>query len=176
LETIEHQQRIADITTLIYEGLKRINHNQRPNFSHSGGENVSISDKNLPVFNIPTIIGRLFNGNNFAPLLEADVELLRDGVLVPMKDGNWQNPCHLVTHTEGNFSFWPAVVTAPQIDEHKFFEYTLKVSAPEFETLTHFFTIPVASEVQASASFTLKRTFKLPDLYMFHPGEAEQNG
>jgi hypothetical protein len=34
----------------------------------------------------------------------------------------------------------------------------------------------VISEFQASPSFNLGRTFKLPDLYMFPPGEAEKNG
>jgi competence protein ComFB len=50
------------------------------------------------------------------------------------------------------------------------------VEAPEFETLIHYFKIPVISEVLMAASFTLGRTFKLPDLYMFPPGEAEKNG
>jgi len=175
-ETIERQQQKADMATLIYEGLKRVNHNQRPTATHFTEEGGAQSASNLPVFNIPTIMGRLFNGNNFAPLFEADLELLRDGKIVPMKNANWQNPCHIVSNTDGNFSFWPAPVNAPEINEHEIFEYSLKISAPEFETMIHFFKIPVASETQAAGSFTLDRTFKLPDLYMFPPGEAEQNG
>lgn len=175
-ETIERQQQVADITTLIYEGIKKVNHNQRPNFPHTAKENEIGQEKNLPVFNIPTIIGRLFNGNNFAPLSDVYVELRRNGKLVVMKDENWQNPCNIVPHTEGTFSFWPAVVAAEQVDDHEIFEYSLQVSAPEFEPLIHCFKIPVASEIQTAKSFTLERTFKLPDLYMFPPGEAMQNG
>jgi len=175
-ESLERQQQEADITAMIYEGLKRVNHNQRPNFDHSPGEAESGPESNVPVFNIPTIMGRLFNGNNFAPLSGVEVKLFRNGQLVPMKDKNWQNPCNIVSNTEGSFSFWPASVPAASAEDHEIFEYSLQVSAPEFETLIHFCKIPVVSEIQAKGSFTLERTFKLPDLYMFPPGEAEQNG
>jgi competence protein ComFB len=93
-----------------------------------------------------------------------------------MKDGNWQNPYHIIPDIEGNYSFWPAPIPASKMNNHKIFEYTLRVTAPEFETLTHTFKVPVASEMQESISFNPERTFKLPDLYMFPPGEAEKNG
>ena len=175
-ESFERQQREADISALVHEGLKRVSHNQRPNFTHSGGTGEEDPVSKLPVYNVPTIMGRVFNGNNFAPISEAGVELLWDSELVPMKDGNWQNPYRIVSNTEGSFSFWPAADIASGINKHKIFEYTLRVSAPGFETLTHFFKIPVASEIRAAGSFSLNRTFKLPDLYMFTPGEAEKNG
>ena len=175
-ETIERQQQIADITTLIHEGLKRVNHTQRPSCYGSAGETDKLgADSANPVFNIPTIMGRLFNGGNFAPVLDASVELLRNGELVAMKDGNWQNPYRLVHHTAGTFSFWPATVKASAIDERATFEYSLRISAPELEPMVHFFSVPVASEVQETVPFALNRTFKLPDLYMFPPGETEQN-
>ena len=173
-ENVERQQQIADITALIHDGLKRVNHNQRPNFSHAGASG-GMGFGTHPVFNIPTVIGRLLNGNNFAPLLDAKVELLRNGELVPMKDGNWQNPCDLVSSIEGNFSFWPDVVMSSVVDERKDFEFCLRAFAPGFETMNHFFKIPVASEIQAAGSFTLDRTFKLPVLYMFPPGGEEED-
>ena len=172
-ETLEQQQQVADVTALIYEGLKKVNHNLRHNSAPSAEMG---SRSNVPVFNIPTIIGRLFNGNDFAPLSDAVVELLWNGELVAMKDRNWQNPCSLASSSEGTFSFWPAPAESEKIDTHKIFEYTLRVSSPGFETMLHFFKIPVASEIQEAGSFTLNRTFKLPDLYLFPPGEAEQNG
>jgi len=175
-DTIERQQQIADITAMIHEGFKQVNHNQRPFFDHAPGEGGTGQDKNVPAFNVPTIMGRIFNGNNFAPISDVVVELLCNGELVPMKDGNWQNPYRIVSNTEGAFSFWPAAVTASAVNEPKIFEYTLRASAPEFETLTHFFKISITSEIQATASFSLTRTYKLPSLYMFPPGEAEQNG
>jgi competence protein ComFB len=174
-ESIERQQRNADITALIWEGLKRVNHSQRPTVSHTA-HNVFAAACREPVFNIPTIVGRLFNGNNFSPLAGLKVELLRDGEMVTMRDSNWQNPYNLVTNTEGTFTFWPSPIPAPVPEEHKSFEYSIRVESPDFDTLHHFFKIPVISEIQVSPSFNLGRTFKLPDLYMFPPGEAEKNG
>ena len=173
---IDRQQQTADITSLIYEALKRVNHNLRPNFAHSQDGGASGGEPNTPKYNVPAIMGRIFNGNNFAPLSNVDVELLWNGELVVMKDGNWQNPCHVVSNVEGNFSFWPAPVESSRENNHKIFDYTLRISSPEFETLTHVFKIPVASEIQTEGSFSIERTFKLPDLYMFPPGEAEKNG
>jgi len=189
-EGIEWQQQIADIAALIHDGLKQVNHNLRPNFTHSGENAVApneagtskssvptiTGEETMPMFNIPTIMGRVFNGNNFARISDATVELVWAGELVAMRDGNWQNPYHIVHNIEGNYSFWPAPVPASRENNHKIFEYILRVSAPELETLTHTFKIPVASEIQADISFSPDRTFKLPDLYMFPPGEAEKNG
>jgi competence protein ComFB len=171
-ENFEHQQQAADIVSLIYEGLKRVNHNQRPNFTHFDKTGAEDIESKLSVYNVPTIMGRVFNGDNFAPLSGVTVELLWNGTLVPMKDSNWQNPCHIVSNNEGNFSFWPAADIASSENKHKIFDYALRVSATGFETLNHFFKIPVASEIRAAGSFTLERTFKLPDLYMFAQEDA----
>jgi competence protein ComFB len=135
-----------------------------------------MQDLKQPVYNVPAIMGRIFNGNNFAPLSEAVVELLWNGQLVQMKDGNWQNPCHIVSSNDGNYSFWPVPDIASEAEKYKIFEYTLRVSAEGFEIMNHFFKIPVKSEIRVAGSFSLERTFKLPDLYIFPPGEAEKNG
>jgi competence protein ComFB len=173
LETPHKQQKEADLIALIYEGIKRVNHNQRPNFSHHGASDSEKGRKIAPVFNIPTIVGRLFNGTNFAPMSGVKVELYRNGNLVPMKDTSWQNPCLLVSNTEGTFTFWPASVPADAEGSRNIFEYSIRTEAPEFETLNHFFKIPVISEIQSASSYSMGRTFKLPDLYMFPPGEEE---
>jgi competence protein ComFB len=171
---IEQQQHVADIAALIQEGLHKVSHNQRPN-SPDSGETAAI-DPNEPVYNVPTIVGRVFDGENFAPLSDIYVELLWNGELVPMMNVNWQNPYHIVPNTEGSFSFWPTPDKASGLNKHKVFEYNLRVMAPGRETLIHFFKIPVASEIRQAGSFALNRTHKLPDLYMFPPGEAEKNG
>ncbi|MDR1277340.1 MAG: late competence development ComFB family protein [Treponema sp.] len=173
-ENLEQQQKDVDIVSLIYEGLKRVNHNQRPNIVHKKESSAS-AILNMPVFNIPTIVGRLFNGVNFAPLSNVKIELHRNGDLVPMKDSNWQNPYHIVSNTEGTFTFWPSSIPAESADVHRIFEYSIKIEAPDFEPLNHFFKIPVISEIQSAASFSLGRTFKLPDLYMFPPGEDDED-
>ena len=174
-DSFELQQQIADVSVLIHEGLQQVNHNQRPNFAHQTEGDETDADGSFPVFNTPTIMGRLFNGTNFSPITGVDVELLGNGKLVTMKDGNWHNPYRLVSNAEGTFSFWPAPTRASKLDEHSVMSYTLRVTSSEYETLNHFFKIPVVSETQAATTFSLERTFKLPDLYMFHPGEAEKN-
>jgi competence protein ComFB len=172
-EHIENQQKDADITALIYEGLKRINHNHRPKAASSlEAGNIHT---HTPVYNIPAITGRLFSGSNFAPISGVEMELHCNGALVVMKDRNWHNPLHLVSNTEGSFSFWPAPIPAEKIGGHASFEYTLKVEGAEHEPLSHVFKIPVIGEVQTTQSFTLDRTYKLPDLFMFPPGEDEHS-
>jgi hypothetical protein len=44
---------------------------------------------------------------------------------------------------------------------------------PEFTLAHHFFKVPVVSEMQTTQSFMIGRTIKLPDLYLFPPGDAE---
>jgi competence protein ComFB len=173
-ESIERQQKTADITALIHEALKRVSHNQRPAPRDSDKESHKVAS-GVPVFNIPTIVGRLFNGLNFAPMAGINVELYREGKLVPMKDRNWQNPYKLVYNTEGTFAFWPEPVSAESINARATFEYSVKIEAPGLEDLTHFFKIPVISEIQTAGSFSMERTFKLPDLYMFPPGGEEDD-
>jgi competence protein ComFB len=173
-EVFKKQQIEADIAALVYEGLKRINHNQRPNVIHNGDSIKKAASPNMPVFNIPTIVGRVFNGITFAPISGIKIELRRTGELVTMKDSNWQNPYTLVSNTEGTFTFWPNSVLAEGTDIRKIFEYLVKIETPGYEPLVHFFKIPVVSELQSTVSYSMGRTFKLPDLYLFPPGSAEE--
>jgi competence protein ComFB len=176
-ENTRHQQNIADAVSLVFEALKRVNHNQRPFADHNQarGDGLGIKAKNTPVYNIPTIIGRLFNGQNFSPLSDVSVELWCDGKLVEMKNRNWQNPYRMVSNTAGTFTFWPDSIPAEAADTHSIFEYSVKIEVPGFEILQHYFKIPVISELQAAGTFSMERTFKLPDLYVFPPGGDEDN-
>jgi competence protein ComFB len=173
-EPIQKQQQDADIATLIYEGIRRVNHNQRPGALH-GVKPVRKSVEETPVFNIPTIAGRVFNGLNFAPVSGVLVRLFRNGSLVAMKDGNWQNPCILVPNTEGAFTFWPDPVPARTNNIHEVFEFNIRIESEEYETLNHFFKVPVISDAQAAGSFSLARNVKLPDLYLFPPDAGEDD-
>lgn len=170
--SLERQQDIADITVLIYEGIRRVAHNRRKTADHHARPGDKAVDDS-PVYNIPTIIGRLFNGINFEPLSAVDVELRMDGVLVPMKDNNWQNPYNLVANTKGIFAFWPKPIRADAPGQRGSFEYSVRVEAPGLETLNHFFKIPMISDPVLAKSYSATRTFKLPDLYMFPPGGNE---
>jgi len=165
----------ADIASLVYRGLKQVNHNQRPNVNHNDPVKAGGRDTGH-FFQIPTVVGRLFDGKTFAPLSGVTVGLYCGGELVSMRNMNWQNPFTLVENTPGTYTFWPAPVPAKAADERRTFEYSIKIESPQYETLTHFFKIPVISCVQNSSSFSQDRTFKLPDLYLFNPEETEKNG
>ncbi|MFP3090700.1 late competence development ComFB family protein [Treponema sp. TIM-1] len=174
-EPIERQQLEADIVSLIHEGLKRVSHNQRPYSSHRDHTVADNEPSDRLVFNIPTIIGRLFNGINFEPLADIVVELYQDGQLVGMKDKNWQNPYTLVKNTKGTFTFWPEAIPAEGENIHRIFKYAIKVDAPGMEALHHFFQIPVTSELKSVRSFSINRTFKIQDLYMFPLGGDDED-
>jgi competence protein ComFB len=173
-DSVTWQQVEADIASLIYRGLRVVNHNQRPTAPHDGSAVEAAGTG--PAFDIPVIVGRLFDGVTFAPLSGVTVRLCGSGGSVSMRNLNWQNPFTLVSNTPGTFTFWPAPVPAVAADIHETFEYSLKIEAPGYETLIHFFKIPTVSLVQTPYSYSLDRTFKLPDLYLFPPGEAEKNG
>jgi competence protein ComFB len=174
LEVFECQQEEADLTVLIHEGLKRVNQVKRPGSDHSNPDSDEETSFHTPVFNIPTIIGRAFNGLDFSPMTDTIIELRRDGEVVPMKDQNWQNPYKLISNTAGTFTFWPSPIKSKFPDQRKEFEYSVKVTAPGFDELNHFFKIPMISEFEVVGSFAMNRTFKLPDLYLFPEGDEEE--
>jgi competence protein ComFB len=172
-DLVGRQQSDADIASLVYKGLRLVNHNQRKDIAHD--ESVKMDGVYPgPSFKIPTIVGRLFDGGTFAPVDGVTVELRADGEVVPMRSQNWKNPFTLISNTPGSFSFWPAPVSADAVDKNRIFEYSLKIEAPQYETLIHFFNIPVVSNLEDMNSFSSDRTFRLPDLYLFRPDEAEE--
>jgi len=174
---IEHdwsgkQQTEADLYSLIYTGLRIISHNRRPTANHD--ENFSVlTDK--AGFYLPVLIGRLFDGENFAPVANAKVELRYNGEIVTMRNQNWQNPYTIVSNTSGTFTFWPAPIPAEANGIKKIFEFTIKIEAADYENLSHFFKVSSISSIQTPSSHSNESTFKLPDLYLFRPGEAEIN-
>jgi competence protein ComFB len=89
-----------------------------------------------------------------------------------MKDPNWQNPYSIIPNTGGVFTFWPKPAPAEKADVQQFFEYTIRVNGNGMAELIHGFIVPVVSGKQ-NQSFSLNRTFKLPDFYLFPPGEEK---
>ena len=172
---VGRQQSEADIAALVYNGLRLVSHNMRPTSTHD--DTVSMGHASTePVFDIPTIVGRLFDGETFAPISDATVELLCSNNTVTMRNLNWQNPYALVVNTPGTFTFWPTAIPIEKAGVHRMFEYSLKIEAPQYESLTHFFKIPAVSAIQSQHSRSVDKIFKLPYIYLFHPGEAEHNG
>jgi competence protein ComFB len=175
---IKHQQNEADIISLAYKGFKLVNHNLRPTAHQkkTAQDDSFIASINSTIFDIPTITGRIFDGLSFEPIVDIDVSLYCDGELVHMRNSNWQNPYTIVQSTPGTFSFWPMPVITDTADITQEFKYSIKVNSPDYEVLNHFFNITSVSKYHAPHSYALNRTYKLPDMYLFPPGEAEQNG
>jgi len=170
----KRQQIEADITTLIYKGLRLVNHNMRPTAPHDGTPAATFKIHS-PLYDIPTISGRIFNGISFEPISDVEISLYCDGELAMMRNNNWQNPFSMVPITPGVFSFWPAPITADVPESSKEFKFSLRIDSPNYEQLNHFFTISSVSRFHNPQSYALNRTYKLPDLYLFPPGEAEIN-
>lgn len=164
---LERLQKQADLVSLIKEGMERIDQTKRPHFSH-GGKGRSPVYPEPPVFNYPTLMGRLFNGANFEPLSGMSVSLQRSGGgLVEMIDPNWENPCTLVSNTAGTFLFWPMPEKAPAADAEKEAEFEVVASAPGFEELRHFVTVKLRAEDKVQDSLSAQRAFPMKDLYLF---------
>lgn len=172
-EPMVRQQEDADVVALIHEGLQRVAKSQRPHFEHDAARREAPAPVEGPAFNFPTIMGRAFNGANFEPLSDIVVTLQCGGKQTQMIDPNWQNPFKLLANTAGTFSFWPISETAKTVGETRKFEFTVVAAGNGFEELRHFFEIEVVSEAKATGSFSMQRTFKLPDLYLFPPGGDE---
>ena len=172
---IKRQQIDADINALIYKGLRLVQHNLRPTATHNPDEIHVQKVIATPLFDIPTIAGRIFNGVSFEPIVGVDIALYLDGEPVQMRNTNWQNPYTMVPSTPGAFSFWPAPIPTDRPEVTKEFKFSLRIHSPDFEPLNHFFKITSISKFHSPQSYALNRTFKLPDLYLFPPGEAEIN-
>ena len=172
--SLKSQQMEADITSLIYKGLRLVNHNQRPTAPHDG-TNHHPHRVNHPLFDIPTIAGRIFNGISFEPIVGVDVSLYCEGELIKMRNTNWQNPYTMIASTPGAYSFWPQPIVADAPDIAREFQFSLKVKSADFEPLHHFFNVSSTSKFHTAHSYALNRTFKLPDLYIFPPGDEEDD-
>lgn len=172
--SVNRQQIEADITSLVYKGLRLVNHNLRPTAPHDGTRANSLKFHN-PLFDIPTISGRIFDGKSFEPITGVNISLFCEGELVQMRNSNWQNPFVMASGVPGVFSFWPSPVEADIPDKTVEFNYSIKVNSPDYEILNHFFKITSVSKFHTPHSYTLNRTFKLPDLYLFPPGDGEIN-
>jgi competence protein ComFB len=175
IDTTYQQQLTADIASLIHEGIETVHHNQRFKYEHTPTSKEENNLRDKPVYSIPAISGRLFDGGNFAPISAATVKLLFNGEPAEMQKGHWHNPLHIDSHSEGTFSFWPVPVVAKEAGEKTAFQFTIKVEAEGYEPMTHSFRIPLVSELLTSLSFTLEKSFKVPDLFMFPHGEDENH-
>jgi competence protein ComFB len=170
LDTAERQQLKIDITALVYDAIKKIAQNERS--LPSGASEASLAE-NSPVFNIPTILGKLLNGVNFAPMADVELELRLEEKLIPMIDERWQNPYKLIAQNQGIFSFWPSPIPTETLGVRQVFKFAISAKREGFETIHHFFEVEAVSEAQYHNAFSMDRSVKLHDLYIFPVGEED---
>lgn len=164
----ERLQLKADITSMAREGWSRIDSAKRPNHAHENGEADSeVKTSKGPMFNLPPIMGRVFNGLNFEPIYGATVSLFMGDELIRMIDSNWQNPYQIVKNTAGTFTFWPKPIAAEKSGEKMIGSMRVRIELPEFETLNHYCEMEIISEEEGSNRFSMQSMHRLPDLYMF---------
>ncbi len=173
-EGLDKVQRQADLISLVKEGWGKVSHAPRPTSDHVVGKTME-GDQVGPVFNFPTIMGRVFDGRTFAPLGEGVVRLLSEGMETDMVDPNWQNPFILAGATGGTFIFWPSSIAASTKDAEKKFGFEIKVEVPGLEALSHYVEIDVASEPSMRLDFSLQRVYKIPDLYLFPSDQSDED-
>jgi competence protein ComFB len=160
----EKLQRDADLVALITEGIRKIGRTKRPNFSHANEAETPHPEG--PYFNYPTIIGRLIDGATFSPVIDVQVELLRDGVRAGMVNPNWQNPYTIVRHTPGTFLFWPEPEPADEPGQRRTVAFELVAEDAAFETFHHFFEVETTSDDHVVEHFRVGRSVNVGDLYI----------
>jgi len=163
LELASDQQLFVDLVTLAHEGLRRVSSVRRTFY---GNDRAQVEAVHGPRFYLPTIKGRLLNGETFELVTNVDVLLLRDDEPVGMLDSRWQNPYTIVENTAGTYLFWPAPVAAEQTGVDQAFEFEIRVNASGYEPLRHFFTIDRTSIDQIPDAMEISGEHRLPDLYL----------
>ncbi len=162
---LEKVQLRADLIVRAKEGWAQVEHNQRPNIDHSVKKVRDLPEG--PVFNIPAIMGRAFNGVNFAPIAEGTATLLLDGEHCRMMDANWQNPFIFAKATAGNFILRPRAISAASVGERRHLSFELRIVAPDLEPLSHHFELDVEAGSEVKEGLSLQDVHKTPDLCLF---------
>jgi len=166
LDYQEKLQRGADVVSLVREGWARINAAPRPNHAHVQGAGLQDVPTG-PVFNFLPIMGRLFNGVTFEPIVDAEVSLVDDSGLVTMMDSNWSNPYPLVKNTNGTFTFWPFPVSASSLGERRKFSMSIASKPSGFEELSHYMEFELVSDPSAITQVSMQTVHRLQDVYVF---------
>lgn len=158
-----------DMVTLIHEGLRRVTTVQR-NFYRD--DQQADDDVGGIFYEFPLIKGRLFNGVNFEPINDCEVNLHRDGNTVEMIDSRWQNPFPMAANTPGTYLFWPHPLPAENIDQQQDFNFDLVVNHQDYEPFCHSFTLKLtANNIDSIRAIKSMRDFNVQDLFLLPKGD-----
>lgn len=160
-ESIDKSQLSADISRIGLEGMKKVLSSKRP---HSRSAN-DLPDS--PVFNFPTFVGRIFDGQTFEPVKDVSVLLLLNSEKAVSIDQSWENPYHVTAHTPGTFIFWVKPVSVEKEGLQKVFPFEIHVDRRGYDPIRYFFEIALTSESVVRTAYTAEHAFILPDLHLF---------
>jgi competence protein ComFB len=158
-------QKNIDIVSSVNEAIEKVSRTKRPNFNHDRHDTNEQPEG--PFFNLPSITGRLFNGNNFEPVSGLDLFLIMDGKHCEMINPGWQNPYNLSANTPGSFTFLPKPVPAVKAGEKRTFDFEITTKNMKYEPVHHYFKIEVTADPEYDDSVELLENFKAGDLYIF---------
>jgi Late competence development protein ComFB. len=168
-DSFDKPQIQADINTIALEGMKQVLSSKRPH--HIQGTDLP----DTPVFNFPTIIGRILDGLTFEPVKDVPVLLLLDSVTADSIDCSWENPYRISQHTPGTFTFWVRPVGSKEDGEKRVFPFEIRVVQKGYEEIHYYFEIGISSESFIRTSYSAEHAFILPDIHLF-PAEDALSG
>ncbi len=161
LDKSQKTQLYTDISILAFKGMKVVMEKQR---SHMVKEQILPAG---PVFNFPTISGRIVDGQTFASVDDITVSLYLEEILVSQISSSWDNPYRISKNTQGGYTFWPFPVSASNIDENRIFNFYIHSERKGYETIHYHFKLGLTSEPSARTNVDAYNCHNLPDLYFF---------
>lgn len=165
-------QLVADIDQLGVEGMRLVSSAKRP-FHKSTRENfTAVLDK--PVFNFPTFLGNVFDGQTFEPLSGVNILLKLNGKPAEMMDITWPNPCNTFQATQGSYSFWCLPVPSEKEGEARTFDFTLDINADGYQSVTFSFSVPVTSEKIDRREVNSTFSLNIQDIFLFKEGVVNE--
>jgi len=168
IESLDKAQLAADINTLAFEGMQQVLASKRPHSTETEGM------PETPVFNFPTLMGKLLDGRTFEPVKNMSVSLYLDSKLAESIDTSWDNPYVISAHTPGTFSFWVKPVASDKEGTKKVFSFEVRVEEKNCDPIQYFFELGITSESFIRTAYSAEHSFVLPDLHLF-PADEELN-
>ena len=167
-QVLSENQVQADLEALSLEAIRIVNTVKRP--YHNATALKKQTAITAPIFNFPLITGTVLDGTTFEPLYGATVELKQDGKLVTMMDASWNNPAKTYQTTKGTYTFWLKPYNADKEGENKSFNFTIEISAPDYESTTYALCVPVVSAIGGIKELNSTYSLKVQDLFLFRNG------
>ncbi len=158
----------ADIDKLGIEGMRLVSSAKRP--YHTMGKVSAPFEVDCPMFNFPTFIGNVFDGQTFEPLSGAKIELKMNGKLAEMMDVTWPNPCQTYPATQGSYTFWCTPIVSEKEKEIKSFNFSLEITCEGYQDVTFSFDVPLTSEKIDRRELNSTYSLNIQDIFLFKEG------